>query len=200
MHRHAVLLRELDRAGLEHLGAEARHLEHLVVGDPVELLRLGDDVRVGGVDAVHVGVDLADVGAERGGEGHRREVGAAPAERRDVVLLGHALEARHDRDVAVVEGPPDLVAVDPDDPGPGVRGVGPDPGLLAGERARLVAGGVDRHGEERDGDLLPGGEQHVHLALGRRRGDLLGQADQPVGGLPHGGDDDDDPVPAPWPS
>src|SRR5262249_10156208 len=28
---HAVLLRELDGAGLQHLGAEARHLEHLVV-------------------------------------------------------------------------------------------------------------------------------------------------------------------------
>ena len=36
--------------------------------------------------------------------------------------------------------------------------------------------GVERHGQERDGHLLAGGQQHVHLArLGRGR-DLLGEA------------------------
>ena len=63
------------------------------------------DPRVGGEDAVHVGVDLAHVGAERGGQRHRGGVRPAPPERRDVLgVLGHALEAGHDRDRAVVEG------------------------------------------------------------------------------------------------
>jgi hypothetical protein len=47
-------------------------------------VRLRDDARVGGEDAVDVAVDLADVGVEGGGERDRRRVGAAAAERRDV--------------------------------------------------------------------------------------------------------------------
>ena len=51
---------------------------------------------------------------------------------------------------------------------------------------------VDGHGQERDGDLLAGGQQHIHLPLGRPVGDLPGQSDQLVGGVPQGRDDDDD--------
>ena len=91
--RHAVALRELDGADLQHLGAEARELEHLLVGDAVELPRVRADARVAGVDAVDVGVDLAAVGLERRGERDRARVGAAAAERRDVVVLVDALEA-----------------------------------------------------------------------------------------------------------
>ena len=51
-----------------------------------EAARLGHDARVGGVDAVDVGVDLALVGLQRRGERHRRGVGAAAAERGDVAV------------------------------------------------------------------------------------------------------------------
>ena len=57
--RHAVLHPELDRADLQHLGAQRRQLQHLLVADAVDLARGADDVGVGGVDAVDVGVDLA---------------------------------------------------------------------------------------------------------------------------------------------
>ena len=46
---------------------------------------VGDDPRVGGEDAVDVGVDLADVGVERRGQRDRGGVGAAAAERGDVL-------------------------------------------------------------------------------------------------------------------
>ena len=46
---------------------------------------LGDEPRVGGVDAADVGEDLAAVGAEAGGQGDRGRVAAAAAERRDLV-------------------------------------------------------------------------------------------------------------------
>ena len=101
--RHARPARHLDRAGLQHLRAGRRQLEHLVVGDAVDLARVGDDPRVGRVDAVHVGVDLADVGADRAGHRHRGQVRAAAAERRDLVLARQALEPRQDHDVAGVE-------------------------------------------------------------------------------------------------
>ena len=64
----------------------------------------GHDPRVGGEDAVHVGVDLADVGVQRGGERDGGGVRAAPAERGDVLgVLRDALEAGDDRDRALVE-------------------------------------------------------------------------------------------------
>ena len=43
--RHAVALGELDGADLQHLGAEARQLEHLVVGDALELARAAGTMR-----------------------------------------------------------------------------------------------------------------------------------------------------------
>ena len=45
--------------------------------------------------------------------------------------------------------------------------VGDQPDLPAGEADGLVALGVDGHGHQGDGDLLAGGEELVHLALGR---------------------------------
>ena len=71
---------ELDGAGLHHLGALVGELEHLLVADDVELARVGHEARVGRVDAVDVGEDLAAVGAEPRGEGDGRGVGAAAAQ------------------------------------------------------------------------------------------------------------------------
>jgi len=78
---HAVVAGELDGAHLQDAGAARGHLEHLLVGDAVELARVRDDARVGGVDAVDVGVDLAYVGADAG---RHRDGGRVPS------LLGRA--------------------------------------------------------------------------------------------------------------
>ena len=59
--------------------------------------------RVGGVDAVHIGVDVATLGTDGGRDRNRRGVGAAAAKRGDAPgLLMHALEAGNDRDLACV--------------------------------------------------------------------------------------------------
>ena len=129
--RHVVLLGELDRAGLQHLGPQRGHLEHLVVGDAGQLARVGHHVGIGGVDAVHVGEDLAHVGLERGGERDAGEVGAAAAEGRDVPALGGALEAGHHRDAARVERGVDALGADALDAGAGVRAVGDEADLRA---------------------------------------------------------------------
>ena len=194
MHGHGELLRELDRARLQHLGAERRHLEHLVVGDAGELARVRHHVRVGGVDAVHVGEDLAHVGLERRGQRDAGEIGAAPAQRRDVAGLGHALKARDDDDLAGVEGGMDALGGDAADARAGVDAVGDHADLRSRERAGGLAQRLERHGEEADGDLLARGQHHVHLArIGRGR-DGLRQSDEPVGGLAHGGDHHHQPV------
>ena len=78
---------------------------------------------------------------------------------------------------------PDALGAHVEDARLGVRGVGDDPGLRAGERDRAVAEVVDGHRTQRTGDALAGGEQHVHLARIRRRGDFRGHGDQLIGGL-----------------
>ena len=103
--RHAVFLGELDRPRVHHARPQAGKLEHLIVTDPVDLARLGNDPGIGGVDAVHIRIDLAGVGPENGGERNGGGVGAAPAEGRDVVVLIDALEAGDDDDLALVQAP-----------------------------------------------------------------------------------------------
>ena len=75
-----------------------------------------------------------------------------------------------------------------------VGGVGDDPRLRAGERDRRLAAVHDRHAEQRGGDALTGGEQHVHLAFGRVRGHVVGEALEVVGGLAHRRNHHDDVV------
>ena len=98
--RDAVLHPELDRADLQHLGAQRRELEHLLVADARRSCApSGTTFGIGGVDAVDVGVDLADVGLERRRDRHGRRVGAAAPERRDVAVLVDALETGDDGDL-----------------------------------------------------------------------------------------------------
>ena len=58
---------DFNRAGIQDLGALRGHLEHFLVGDPVELACPGDDTGIAGVDAVDIGVDVAARGAKGGG-------------------------------------------------------------------------------------------------------------------------------------
>ena len=97
---HLVHHAELDRAHLQHLGAERGKFEHFLERDLVQPLGARHHARVGGVDAVDVGVDVAAVGLDGGGDRDRRRVGAAAPERGDAAgLLVDALEAGDDRDL-----------------------------------------------------------------------------------------------------
>ena len=58
------------------------------------------DTRVGGEDAVHVSVDLADIGTERHGKRHCGGIRTTAAERGGVTLGVDALEAGNDGDVS----------------------------------------------------------------------------------------------------
>ena len=158
-------------------------------------LGVGDDARIGGEDAVDVGVDLADVGLQRGGQRDGGGVRAAAAERGDVLgVLADPLEAGDQHDRALGQRLAQPVRVDLHDPRVAVLGRGDHAGLRAGERAGLRAERVDGHRDQRVGDPLTRGEQHVHLARRRRRGHLLGEVEQLVGGVAHGRHDHDDVV------
>ena len=85
---HLVRHRHLDRADHQHLGAERGHFQHFLEGNRCQPLRLGHDARVGGVDAVDVGIDVAAIGLDRRRHRHRRGIRAAAAQRRDRPVSG----------------------------------------------------------------------------------------------------------------
>ena len=147
---HIVHHAELDRAHLHHLGAERSELQHFLEGDLVEPARARHDARVGGVDAVDVGVDVAAVGADRGRDRDRRGVRSAAAERGDAAgFLVQALEAGDDRDfLALLEAPDQFVAVDVEDARRAMRVRGQDRQLPALPGARVDAEVLQRDREQ----------------------------------------------------
>jgi hypothetical protein len=183
--RDSVVSRVLDRPRHQHLRARRRELEHLLVRHRIELACSRRDPRVGREDAVDVGVDLADVGAERRRERNRRRVGAAAAEGRRIGVGRDALEAGDDHDLAVRERGAHALRPDLDDSRLPVRGVGEDPGLGSRQRDGVAAEVEDRHREQRDRDLLSRRQEHVALARMRQRRDLVREVEQLVGRVTH---------------
>ena len=142
----AVVSPVLDRAQLQHPRTRGRHLEHLVERDHRQLARVGDEAGIGAEDPGDIGVDLADVGAERGGNRYRGRVRSPTAERGHVPAVARdPLKAGDEHDPVVVERGPDAVGANVEDARLRVRGVGDDAGLRTGERDRAVTDVVDCH-------------------------------------------------------
>ena len=170
---------------MHHARPEARQLQHFVVGDRSQAAGFRQNPRVGRVDAVDVGVDLAQVGIEHGGQGHGRGVGAAAAERRDVAVLINPLKPGCDHDRPVGQQFLHVVGRDRLDARLGMRRVGADADLGSGEAHRLAASRLNRHRKQRHAHLLSRREEHVHLTGAGAIGDLLGQIDENVGLVAH---------------
>ena len=143
---------------------------------------------VGGVHAVHICEDLAQIRLEHRGQGHRRGVRAAPAQGGDVVILVDALEAGDDHNGVLVQLGEHPLHVHPLDAGVAVGRVGAEARLPPGQGDHRIAHGLDGHGAQGAGDLLPGGQQHIHLPLGGVGVDLRRLGDEIVGGVPLGGE------------
>ena len=93
---------EFDGAHLHDFGTERGKLEHFLVSDFVHAVGFRHHARIRGVNAVHVGVDVAALGADRCSDRHCRGVGTAAPERGDAAgCLVHALKAGNDRDLVV---------------------------------------------------------------------------------------------------
>jgi hypothetical protein len=140
-YRHVVHHAEFHRADLQHLGALGSQFQHVLERDLVEPARLGNHARVGGVDAIDVGVDIAAVGMNGSRNRHRRGIGAAAPERGDSPGLRiDALEAGDDGDfLAVPETVDQLSAIDFENPRRGVGVAGSNRNLPALPGARLNA-------------------------------------------------------------
>ena len=67
-HGNAVVPRDLHRPGVQHRGPQARQLQHLVAAHLRHQLGIRHLARIGAEHSGNVGVDLADIGFERGGQ------------------------------------------------------------------------------------------------------------------------------------
>ncbi len=121
--RHVAQHAELDRAHLQRPWRRARRARAFLRTQSCRAAGIRHHARVGGVDAVDVGVDVAAFGADGRRNGDRRGVGAAAAERGDTAgRLVLALEAGDDGDLLVLrEALDQLGAVDVLDARRGVR-------------------------------------------------------------------------------
>ena len=181
LHDHAFLHGEADRAGLQHLGPHRRQLQHLLIGDEVELARPRHDARVGGVDAIHVGIDVAAIGLDRGGHRHRRRVRPAPAQRRDAPVRHHPLETGDHRDLARAHGGQQRAGVDAVHPRLGMGFHRLDRQLPAKPAARVHAHGFQRHRQQPAGDLLARRDHDIIFGRIIERRGFLAEPHQPVG-------------------
>jgi len=185
----AVVAGDLHGAGVEHGGAEAGQFEHLVAADLFHQLGVGHLAWIGGEHAGHVGVDLTDIGAEGGSEGHGGGVGAAAPEGGDfsgaATALTGALKTGHHHHVPITEATAQAIGAHVEDAGPAMGRFGHDAHLGAGHGHRRNAEGMQRHGEQGDRHLFACGEQHVHFPLGRVAAEGPGFGRELIGGVAH---------------
>ena len=194
MQGHPVAAREFNGAQVEDFGAVRSHFQGFFLGEGAQAVGLGDDARVGGEEAVDVRVDFAHVGVEGGGEGDGGRVGAAAAEGGHVVVFGDALEAGDDGDLSVPDGAGDALGDHADDLGGAEVAVGLDARLGARVGAGFDAEFVDGHRQQGHGDAFAGGQEDVHLALGRVVGESGRRVEEVVRRVAHGRYDDNDAV------
>jgi len=124
--RYVVFLGEFDGADLQDFGPLTGELQHLVVGDTLHLAGGAAQIGVRGVDAVDIGVNLAEIGAKGRRQSHARGVGTAPAQGGQPAVAVHPLESGHDKHVIVVEHGFDGRGIDVLDAGLGEPRVGTD--------------------------------------------------------------------------
>jgi hypothetical protein len=150
-----------------------RQFQHVLEGDLVEPPRLGNHARVGRIDAIDIGVDIAAVGMDGGGNCHGRSVGTATPQRGDSIGLRiDALEAGDDRDLfAVPESVDDLGAVDLENSRRSVGVGGPDRDLPALPGTGLYTDRLQGDGQQSGGDLFARSHYGVVFAgvMHRRR-------------------------------
>ena len=157
---------------MEDLRAAACQDQHLVVGNLRELDRVGVFSRVTVVNAVHVGVDAAAVGVEKGRQGDGGGVGAAASQGGDVIVAVHPLKACHQDDVARLQLPPDPVVFQAEDPRITVTVLRFQPRLPAAETDGGYSQPTQGHGAQADGALFPRCKKHIQLPSAAVRVDL----------------------------
>ena len=120
---------------------------------------------------------------QRGSNGHSAGIRAAAAQGRDVVHLVQALKASHHHHTVAVQLVFNALGVQALNAGLGVGLVRAEARLPARQADGRSAHALQCHRQQRNADLLTGGQQHIHLAARRVVGDLCRFGQQVIGGI-----------------
>jgi hypothetical protein len=151
--------------------------------------RLGNDARIGRIDAVDIGIDVAAVGLQGRRNGDRARVRAAAAEGRDAVVGRDALEAGDHRHLPLRQPLVHQGRIDPASmrAEPCMAEVAPE----SASRARIARSRrwpISATAEQPGRDLLACRHHDVVFARVMQRRQLAGPADKLVGLARHGRD------------
>lgn len=143
-------------------------------------------MRIGSIDPVHIGIDLAFVRLERCRQRNTGGVRAAAPQGSDIALLIHTLEARHDDHLAGSQISANALIIDMLNACLVESTVGHDPDLRARVGNSRHIDGLERHRQKAYGDLLARRNDHIQLTRVRFGLHLARQCDQPIGFPAHG--------------
>ena len=192
MNEDAEFLGEFDRTAVHNARAHAGEFKHFVVTNAFDATRFGNDARVGGIDAVDVGVNVAAIGLKRGGKRDGGRIASAAAERRDVEVVVDSLEPGGNDDFPFVERAFHAVGGDRADSRSAIGRVGADPDLGAGETDGFISERFKRDRHKRNRNLLARREEHVHLTGVRVFAKFMGKLDEVISLFPHRAHDHND--------
>ena len=166
LHPDPMVHRQLDRAGLQHLGTQRRHLQHLFIRDSGQFLGARYDARVARVNAIDIGEDIAAIRLQSSRQRHSRRVGAAAAQCGNPPGLADALETGDNRHDAIGHTREQHI------------------------RLHLNPHTLQHDSHQAAGHLFAAGDHSIVFARVVHGRGLLHQADQPVGLAGHRRDDD----------
>ena len=185
--------RQFDRAHLQHLGAQRRHFQHFFERHFGEPARLRHDPRIGRINAVDIGIDIAPVGRDRRSERNGGRVRAAPPERRHPIGgLMHALKPGDDGDLTRRKAIAKPRSVDAGNAGRAMRVVGDERDLPARPRARLEPHVLEHQRQQSGRHEFAGGDDGIVFRVVGMGACLPAPRDQLVGLARHRGDDNRD--------
>ena len=98
-----IFLRHLHRAVVEYPCPKACQLQHLIIGDGVNLLCILNHPWVCGVHTVHVRINLTFIRMKHSRKGNGRGVRAAPSQCGHIIILVHSLEAGHNHNLSGIQ-------------------------------------------------------------------------------------------------
>ena len=103
LHAHTLLHRQFNRPRLQDLGANGREFKHFLIGNPLKLAGARHNARIGRIDPIHIGIDIATIRLDGSRDGDSRKIRSAAAKGGDAVALGvNALKPRHHRHLTLL--------------------------------------------------------------------------------------------------
>ena len=176
---------------MQYLRALRRQLQHFVIVDFIMLDSAFDDARIGGINAVDVGINTADIRPEGGGQRHCRGVRPAAADGRDVARRADSLKACDNDDSPRLQLGANAHRIDAFNARLAVRRIGMYSRLPPAQRNGRHPHARQHHSHQGHGYLLAGRKQNVHFTLAGAAADFPSLLNEMIGCIPLCRYDDD---------